>query len=351
VTEFLSRKRPIAWANQLNAEIDNSLESILRDSAPWQGPYDLGDGLAGLTVYAVERMPRPSARRLLIGLLDRFEETCERRGGGIVWRSRADWVVPRARARLTKVPTGQRASTGRVGRTGYRLTYPDWNLGVANGMAGVIGALGAIHVAGVATERTRRLLEGVVQWLLGQKLGDSTSYFPGLIREGESPSPARTAWCYGDPGVASAILMAARAVGNAVWKREAVRIGLCAARRPASQTGVVDAGLCHGSAGLGHVFHRLYRATNEPRFGRASRLWFTHTLAQRRSGRPLGGFLAWNEGYSRPPLWRSLPGFIRGVSGITLALLAAVDQTEPEWDRVMLLSIKEAKQEVRSDTV
>ena len=35
----------------------------------------------------------------------------------------------------------------------------------------------------------------------------------------------------------------------------------------------------------------------------------------------------------------SEPGFLTGAAGIALALLAAVSDVEPAWDRVLLVSI------------
>ena len=51
-----------------------------------------------------------------------------------------------------------------------------------------------------------------------------------------------------------------------------------AANRPPDQTGVVDAGLCHGSAGLAHLFNRMYQMTAEPILADAARLWVGRTL-------------------------------------------------------------------------
>jgi hypothetical protein len=37
--------------------------------------------------------------------------------------------------------------------------------------------------------------------------------------------------------------------------------------------------------------------------------------------------------------WKTEPGFLSGVAGVGLALLAAVTDFEPLWDRVLLVSI------------
>lgn len=323
VVEHLSKLGTLGISGDANSAIDDVLGILLQRRQPWVSPYDLGDGLVGLAVYLLERMPRRSARVLLARVVDRLEETSEPHGSGITWRSRPEWVTSRARAALTA----------------GNLAYPSWNLGLANGICGVIAVLAAIHEAGISTRRVERLLKGAVAWLLEHRLpSNSQSCFPGLVRRGVTPDPARTAWCYGDPGVATALLAAARAIRAPEWEHEAISVALEAARRPPNQTGVIDGGLCHGSAGLAHVYHRLYRATGNRLFAVAARNWIKRTLAFRRPGGGIAGFFAWSRGYAPPPPWRSVPGFLRGAAGIVLALLAATDSQPPDWDRVLLLS-------------
>ena len=114
-------------------------------------------------------------------------------------------------------------------------------------------------------------------------------------------------------------------------------LALLAARRPPEETGVVDAGLCHGAAGLGHLFNRLYQATDEPKLADAARYWFGRALEMRSPGSAGAGFSALLEPHSK--LWRPEPGFLTGAAGVGLALLAATSDVEPAWDRLLLLSV------------
>src|SRR5258707_545491 len=52
------------------------------------------------------------------------------------------------------------------------------------------------------------------------------------------------------------------------WEVDAVRIALRAADRPGEKSGVVDSGLCHGAAGLGHLFNRTYQGHRRAATGR-----------------------------------------------------------------------------------
>jgi hypothetical protein len=124
-----------------------------------------------------------------------------------------------------------------------------------------------------------------------------------MVGPGIEPAPSRLAWCYGDPGVAAALLVAAQAVGEKSRERQALEIALHAAARPPEQARVVDAGLCHGAAGLGHLFNRMFQATGEKRLAEAARFWFQRTLEFRRRGKGIGGYLAWSPAKGRTMEW------------------------------------------------
>lgn len=54
----------------------------------------------------------------------------------------------------------------------------------------------------------RPLLEQAVAWLLAQRLpGFEDSSYASWLCADRPPEPTRSAWCYGDPGVAAALLL------------------------------------------------------------------------------------------------------------------------------------------------
>jgi hypothetical protein len=128
-------------------------------------------------------------------------------------------------------------------------------------------------------------------------------------------------------------------MGKASWENAAVRVALRAAARPFPATGVLDAGLCHGAAGLGHVFHRMFLSTGEKRLAEAARVWFARTVAMHGERRGFGGFAAWVPDAKGRVAWRSDAGFLTGAAGIALALAGAItEDPDPVWDRALLLS-------------
>lgn len=295
------------------AEIDQVLLEHL-DQAPWPETYDLIDGLVGFGVYALERAA-PGAVACLERVIRRLAETAEHRPDGITWVSCQEWLPPE-----------------------YRDHYParHYNLGLAHGVPGVVALLACACAAGVAAATARPLLEGAVRWLLAQQ---TPGGFPSGISLEQADQPTRLAWCYGDPGVAAALLWAARLMKEPSWEREARAIARRAAQRPAEQSGVVDAGLCHGAAGLGHLFNRMFQATGESCLADAARFWFERTLQMRRPGRGVAGYEAWQLDDDGQVSWIADPGLLTGAAGIALALLAATTAVEPDWDRMLLVAV------------
>jgi hypothetical protein len=273
--------------------------------------------LTGLGFYALERRAQPLALKCLKRVLHHLEGTARPESGGFTWYTSPRYLPP-----------------------AYRMKGPDGysNLGVAHGVPGVISFLGSACAClePSALPQARPLLEGGVAWLLKQKLaGASDAVFPFFTGPEVEPVPARTAWCYGDPGIAAALLHAALSAKEPSWKEEALGIARAAAERAPEKTGVLDAGLCHGAAGLAHLFNRMYQSTGETFLRNTAEYWFHRTLELRQPSEGIGGYRTWLAGESR---WIFDPGFLTGSAGIGLVLLAAVSEVPPGWDRVLGLS-------------
>lgn len=301
-----------------NEAIDDALLTYL--SVPRHESFDLIRGLSGIAVYALERLPRRAARRILERIVERLAESARRRSPGLAWWTDPRWIHPSVR----------------------RKPHFAWNLGVGHGMPGVIAALAGALRAGIEPRTTRRLLDGAVRWLLAQEMRERTDAgFAMATGPGVPRTPGRSAWCYGDPGIAATLLAAATAASEPTWRAEAIRIALRAADRPPEECRVVDAGLCHGAAGLGHVYHRMHLTTGEPRLARAARAWLVRALAFRKPGRGIEQFPSWNIAADGRTSWDVDPSWLTGAAGVAIAFASALSEGDPSWDRAMLLSLRE----------
>ncbi len=287
-------------------------EAVLADLEipPTEG-FDLISGLAGTGIYALERWPCASAIPMLERVVRQLGVLSEAREGEVCWRTPPE-LIPATKPR----PAG-----------GYL------DVGVAHGGPGALVVLEGAALRGIERAQAVALRDGHLRWLERQMLPEHES-LPAFIGEGIEGAPTRLAWCYGDAGVAGVVEAVARVSG--VGRGLADRLTAATLRRPPDRGGVVDAPLCHGAAGLGHVLHRLSWQGAEDRRG-AARFWLCDTL-RRRGAAGYGGFWSWSP---LKGIREASRGLLDGSSGVGLALLAAVTSQEPAWDRMLGLSIRQ----------
>jgi hypothetical protein len=139
--------------------------------------------------------------------------------------------------------------------------------------------------------------------------------------------------------VAAALLIAARGVGYPEWENEALRIARRAAVRDSKTAGVKDAGLCHGAAGLAHIFNRFFQAKSDNMFREAAQFWLGNMLEMRRPGLGVAGFPTYHRSDEGKEDWKPGVGLLDGVAGVALTLLAATTDVEPCWDKMLRTSL------------
>jgi lantibiotic biosynthesis protein len=293
-----------------NDEIDQAV--LARLAADPDPGFDLVTGVAGLGVYALERLGHPPAQRCADRVVAHLAQAARRAPGGLIW-----WTAPGS---------------------------PDEaDLGLAHGVPGVVALLArCARLTGPTGDTARELIDGAVRWLLQLPRGRDT-VFPSRIaldaagRAARDPArpPARSGWCYGDAAVALAIVRAS-AVGDSAWFDDALAIARLAALRPPAETRVRDATLCHGAAALGLVFQRLHHATGDPAMRAAARDWILRIFDHRSPD----GALAASAGFYQATRDEPVPdrGLMNGATGVGLVLLAACSDVAPDWDRALLLS-------------
>lgn len=282
-------------------DVDALLLEGLRGA--WDGPYDLTDGLAGLGLYGVCRGRRTgdfsiaaACIRQLLPLRGDFE-------GLPAWLIESRHILDDDVQR--RFPGGQ------------------LNLGLAHGVPGLVSFLASAKAAGLDAPHCAELLADALRVVRKYRVNDTDVSFPGWVG---SHAPRRQAWCYGDPGVACALWMAARATHDASLIGEVKTIAAKCAALPDALTGITDGSLCHGSAGFALLLRLLSINADEPGWAAAANRWAQQALDQfERQG--MAGLA--------PPL----PGcpdepnvsLLSGTTGIALALGTVVGRYSPRW--------------------
>ena len=315
--EYLSQRKLIDYdTNILLEEFDSYLEKTLQKYMI-EKYYDFLHGGVGVAFYFSKRAAK---KKELITVLNRFLEDLEKMStpqedGAIKW----------------------------ISSLGDRDSKWGYNISLSHGMSSIIAVLSKIYeIDGVNKEKTRMLLRGAVQYILAQEIDKDKygSYFSNFALE-STPIifKSRLAWCYGDLGIASALFQAGKALKEENWVTKAVEVLLFAAtqRRNLQENSVTDAILCHGAAGIGHIFYRAWWNTKLPEFKDAADYWFEQTLKMATFKDGFAGYkiLDVQDGKA---VWINRANILEGISGIGLALLTYYYQIEPTWDECLLLS-------------
>ncbi|MBL8953102.1 MAG: lanthionine synthetase C family protein [Myxococcaceae bacterium] len=303
VVEHLTEPEASQSEEDLNEEVDAFFLQAL-GAPPWRGHFDLISGLCGLGVYALERGARPTGVELRRRVLERLAELAEPSADGLAFAK----------------PHGLR-------RPDRDLDFRR-DLGMAHGLSGVIAFLSLV---GESSGTVERLLIEALRFLTTR--GKSPDGGFGYAHDAHQN--ARVAWCYGDLGIACALWLAALRLGEPRIRDEAVAAALRAAARPYADTGIVDASLCHGTAGAAHLFNVLWQSLGARPLREAAHRSVTSLLERARPSERLGDDRTFDARTNR---WEPTHSFLMGSAGIALTLTAAISERPPDWDRLLLLS-------------
>lgn len=199
------------------------------------------------------------------------------------------------------------------------------NAGAAHGAAGLLALLSLAarngsHVAG-QIEAIERLCDWFDTWQQNDQYG---TWWPQWLTRADlaqghlvRPQPGRPSWCYGTPGIARALQLAAIATGQPD-RQAAAETTLAECLDTAHLDLLIDSGICHGTAGTYQTTFRAAEDAITPAL--ASRL---PTLTERlhaSTGSPEDGFLT-------------------GTAGIGLATQTATTGAPPRtrWDTCLLI--------------
>jgi len=292
----------------VTGEVLTGVEDLLLER--WASPAtvtevrDVMHGSAGNALYSL--CTRSDRRSELVALTsERLLKMAEDDPGRPLW-----WTSP---ARQTK--TRQLEFPGGHGHL---------DLGVAHGVSGILPVLAMLANEPMLDADSRARFKGLARATFDQlrtySRPSNPGRYPSCVNISGAHSDSRLAWCYGDAGVAATLHITATALGDPEVKDEAYATARAAAARTQDSSGVEDLSFCHGSAGLLHLFGRLYSTSADDLFRRAARSWADVLIQQLRETADLQ------------------QGFLLGAAGVGLSLLGASTTIEPKWDALTLCS-------------
>ncbi|HEY6707953.1 MAG TPA: lanthionine synthetase C family protein [Actinomycetota bacterium] len=310
----------------------NALERRAGGSAVRE--LDLISGLAGIAAYLLLRREEPGVGAALHEVLGSLVELTGSDEDGPRWRTRPDQLGPDERARYPN---------------GYL------NCGLAHGIPGPLAVLSLALRVGPGLPGLPDAVARTADWLTAHRTdGPSGPNWPNAVSLGRTVAypvaPARSAWCYGGPGVAAALRLAGNALRGAsaglrdpagealgdaaAGHQDLAVVALSAAlARPAEVARVDSPTFCHGRAGLLAITSTFARATGDDGFRRAAATMAAELVDRFDPAAPLG----YRDTESGGRVIDQ-PGLLTGAPGVALALLGATSPVEPAWARLFLLA-------------
>jgi len=271
--------------------------------------YDLISGLVGIGMWGLTLSDEPWREKITRRVLELLQSAAVHVDTGITWGT----------------PPSRFRRHGTVNASGL----PEFNLGLAHGVPGVIGFLSSCVDQDLYPAVSGELLSGALSWLSCQTL--TTQSDPTFPFVAGAARPARLAWCYGDAGIALILHQAAGVIRTENIEELAARVCRRVAERRMPEAHVIDASVCHGSAGLAHICGLL--ASTSTQMARARDYWIETLLNSAQSHGGEIGFPYWNAFARR---YEKNIGLLMGLSGVGLTLLS-LTKTDLGWDYPFLL--------------
>ncbi|MGN2638756.1 lanthionine synthetase C family protein [Nocardia takedensis] len=277
--------------------------------------FDVIAGLAGTGRYLLNRQHNPACRQALQGVLRALVYLSEDDGSAI-----PHWH------------TDFGNSTDNLARF-----YPHGhvNLGLAHGIPGPLALMSVSTIGDAEVHGQREAIIRAADGIMCTQAADEWGVnFPTAAPlDGSTAKAARSAWCYGAPGVARALWLAGIAVDRSEYRELAIAAMLATCRRPAAVRRIDSSTVCHGVAGLLQITMRFANDSPLLEFINAA-VDFTTQVVRAYEPASRFGYRTIDASERRV----DHPGFLDGAAGVALVLLAASSAIEPTWDRILLLS-------------
>ena len=221
----------------------------------------------------------------------------------------------------------------------YQTKLKGYNLSLSHGMSGIVVFLTKLWIIEDLKEAIIPILRKALNYILKCEFDNKTlnSLYPSYVSvSSDTSKESRLAWCYGDLGIGLAYWRASKVLEDKALNSKALQIMEHAAvRRASEKTGVLDAGVCHGSFGNALFFSRFYEETGLSLFKNATTYWMNDGLNK---GFHNDGFAGYKQWTGKDETWQAELSLLSGVAGIGLTIISHLGDFGSSWDECLMLS-------------
>jgi len=212
------------------------------------------------------------------------------------------------------------------------------NVGLSHGISGPLIILSKAYKRRIIVDGHRDAIKRITEDIIKLKNHNDNNWTGMIDAEYYINSndildlPTRSAWCYGTPGTAFALLTAAEALND----NELAEIAKKAMKDLiGNEQQVFSPSFCHGYAGIAYLYKRFFEKTNTKEFYEESIRLKEKTKEFFNEKNPFGFYDI--EAKDNSLLKLNSIGLLQGVSGILLTLLAFEEESSSIWNTAFLL--------------
>ena len=254
---FQNYKKLLATINSfIISNFDRVFNNEHKSTGINSGYYDVIDGLSGVLSYCSIYCNQEEFRKILIKGLEKLVE-----------------LTKDININGMKVPGWYISSENQTSRTESILySNGNFNTSFSHGISGPLALLADMKCHGFVVEGQDEAIEKIVNFLFDYKLYDGERHFwKGQIDFGEFADGKlsknnivrRDAWCYGNPGICYAILMAGKAMHRPEWIHYALDN---IEKTMMNIKGIFSPTFCHGFSGLYQLLNSVESVIGTEKF-------------------------------------------------------------------------------------
>lgn len=209
------------------------------------------------------------------------------------------------------------------------------NISISHGMSSTcIYLIQLLNKIG-SKEEGKYLLEKSINYIIAQEYKENRlSAFPTFCKQYDNKNQIRNSrlgWCYGDLGIGLLFWNYYKYLDSKYFRDKSIDLFLkIGKRKDLDMNSVHDAGLCHGTSGIGLIYHKMYLNTNINEFKKISEYWLNETINYSFSKKGQSAYPSNNPEHSL--------SLLDGIAGIGLYLLTQVDNQYLGWEKMLFIN-------------
>lgn len=292
------------FLDEIDVTLSNSIDLLTSDEN-----YDFLNGLIGIGIYFLKRKKYDVIKRIISSLYSKV--------------------------------SGESIEIKFVNKNFNGTCYYDF--GLAHGNAAILFFIGKCYSLNILRTKCFKIIKCMIKFFFNNiQSDDSIAIFPYKIlseqyEKGKTIQFCRLGWCYGDLSILHTLLLTSIWINDKKLNKRVLEMlkNKTSNRKSIKQTLINDAGFCHGAAGVGYIFYKLYKLTGEKKFLYTSTFWTKKTLQNSKGAGIEKKYILNIKTEKNISPWELLTGYA-GI-GLFLSSIIIIDKNN-DWDEIFLLS-------------